>query len=192
MPKNKLIFSIIFVFVCFSVGINQSGYQGEIQAEPISILSEDKLYQLGLEEAHASGLIGEPTAIYTELFPASEWNVTMFSAQVIQNPDLPVYLMAVKGNIVSNMRGGFDLTGGSTEIEKLEGLTVVLHAIDGQLFARIGHYIENPRGATTDEEREMFQSLRGSFQDSLKQLVPPLPGPIPYPVMPETTVEVIP
>lgn len=111
--------------------------QRAVNASSIPPLDQGTLETKAIAEAQTAGLQGTPTAKKAVQMTLAEWltlndaELGKDAAQFGLTPDMPVFVLAIQGNVESRMAGL--PRPGQTGPEHYDNITVVLNARTGEL-----------------------------------------------------------
>jgi len=107
-------------------------------AKASAVLDEKTLESYAMTTAQFYGMQGTPSAKKAVLMPYAEWlalngaELGTGAAQFELTPDMPVYVLAIRGSV--DWRGLGELKPGQTAPEHYDNITVVINARTGGLL----------------------------------------------------------
>lgn len=141
--KSLLVAGILALFLMLTFAFISAG-----RASPTPVLDDETLTAKALTEARAAGLIDTPKAQKAIRMDLAEWNALVGidlgadAAKFGLTPDIPVFILAIKGDV--EWRGLGLPKPGQDSPERYDNITVVLDARTGSLIWIGSYYLDQP------------------------------------------------
>jgi hypothetical protein len=140
---NKIRYKI-FVLILISVSLLMllaflAEKQTVVGDDSYQLLNEQQLFEIALREARNHGLeetiLEQKTAILTQ----GEWLYMNGVIQSTDDPNLPLYILALRGNGI--WKGPGFISEDQDELE-ITGVTIALNATDGMLVLAVSGFVD--------------------------------------------------